>query len=126
MERVCVCMCAQCHFPRSGLDFGFFLLQLISRVQNHEGFCQEEVLGQVKTEHKVAGGVAWPLVLVPSRSDPPPPTSVPWKEQGGHGEGKQNQSKCQPRKCPRLPTLLFLESLLSRTNKRNVIGSLCL
>lgn len=67
----CVRMCAQCHFPQSGLDFSFFFLfQLISRVQNHEGFCQEEVLGQVKTEHKVAGGVDWPLVLVPSRPGP--------------------------------------------------------
>lgn len=62
-------MCAQCHFPRSGLDF-IFLLQLISRVQNHEGFCQEEVLGQVKTEHKVAGGCGPAPCPGPSQARP--------------------------------------------------------
>lgn len=65
--------------------------------------------------------MALPLLLGPPGPDlqPAPSQKQKW--------GGQNQSKCQPRKCPQAPNaLLFLKSLFSRTNKRNVIGRLCL
>lgn len=84
---VCVCMCVRVTFqklPWSGLEFNFFLLQFLSRIQNHEGFRQEKALGQVKGA-EVTGGVAWPL----PRQTSWPPTSVPEEGRGGRGEGKQ-------------------------------------
>lgn len=58
--------------PQSSLKFiCVFLLQLISRVQNHEGFCQEKVLGQVKTEHKVTGGCGLAPPTCSSLARPP-------------------------------------------------------
>lgn len=106
-ERMCVCSVTFQKLPWSGLDFSSFcLLQHISRVQNHEGLCQETVLGQVKTEPQGNWGV-WPYPsywVLPSQTSQPL-TSVPI-EGKGRGEGKQNQSKCQPRKCPRAPNAL--------------------
>lgn len=55
---MCVCSVTFQKLLWSGLNFSFFyLLQLVSRVQNHEGFCQEKVLGQVKTDQPGNRGV---------------------------------------------------------------------
>lgn len=103
--------CVLRHFPETSMRQRgsqlLLLLQLLSRVQNYEGLCQEEVLGQVKTERQGhrGGEVALPPPAGSSQTEPP--TSVPtggkW---GAGGEGKQNQSKCQPRKCPGRPCSL--------------------
>ena len=49
-----MCSVAFQKIPQNGADFSFFLLQLVPQVQNHEGFRQEKVLGQVRRQ--VTGG----------------------------------------------------------------------
>lgn len=85
-----MCSVAFQKLPQSGLDFSFFLLQLISRVQNHEGFCQEKVLGQVKTGAvREVGGVALSLLLVPPGPNLPTSDLSPRRRKGRGGwEGK--------------------------------------
>lgn len=90
-------MCVQCHLLETSTAWSrrqLLPLQLVPRAQNHEGFRQEKVLDQVRRE--VTGGC---------RHAPPCLGLSPCGSKGEvRGRRKEDQSKCQPRKCPRAPS----------------------